>query len=381
MMKRILSLLFSGVLLLSFAACGSGEDPDTASSVAGGKPPVKVTDTRSDPDSSSDTSDKAEEEAVVFDETVDHQILVCDIMNHSIVQLDLNACNGDFKNLREEAAVVWEWDADEDETCKLKPGSGIDDAKVRYSPYYEKDVIIATSSGGKAYVIDYETKTTLWETSQSNAPHSIEMLPNGDVVVACSGGNSWQTAGCLVYYPLATGKTGKSCEIPVPSCHGVQWDPEQELLWVLGYYGMQGVSVKDGQLIPVSGLEVEFDNDVGGHDLSPVYGQPGMYWVTAHKFLWLFDSEEMTLVNKYEFSNRLSENKLKGVASFADGTMVQCVANVGADLHATWSTKALRIVWREMSDGKTKNVVVKNTSIMFSDREFYKVHTFSKDYQ
>ena len=380
-MKRILSLLLCCALAFGLAACGGQTGPVVSDYGSASSAPSSASDTDDASEASGKTDSDAVSDAVVFDPGIEHQILVCDIMNHSVVQLDLNVCNGDYKLLREESAVVWEWDADEDPNCHLKPGSGIDDAKIRYSPYYEKDVVIATSSGGKAYVVDYENRTVLWETSQSNGPHSIEMMPNGDVVVAGSGGSNWEAAGSLVYYPLSTGAVGRGHEYSVPSCHGVQWDPVQEVLWVLGYYGVEALVVKDGRLSPVSGLSVEFDGDVGGHDLAPVYGQPGKYWVTAHKYLWLFDSVEMTLVNRYEYSNRLSEKNLKGVASFADGTMVQCVANVGSDLHATWSTKALRILWPQRTDGKVSKVKMEDSTIMFSDREFYKVHTFCKDYQ
>ena len=318
-----------------------------------------------------------EQTAVSYDETMEHQILVCDIKNQSIVQMDLNRCDGDFSNLTSEDCVVWEWSANEDPNCHFVLGYGLDDAKLRYSAYWERDVIIASSSNGWAGVIDYEARTILWEAQFDNCPHSVEMLPNGDLILAGSGGDEWETKGELVYIPLSKGQMTCSDVLEVPSCHGVQWDPQREILWVLDYYGVIGVRAnEDGTLSKIDGVGAEFGAmDQSGHDLSPVYGEPGKYWVTAHRKVWQFNAETSELTSVYDRSLTYSKQDVKGIAYFADGTMVSCVGGVGINLHASWSTKALYVTTFNTA-GEADTAVA-----LFDDREFYKVRTCSKDYQ
>ena len=45
-----------------------------------------------------------------------------------------------------------------------------------------------------------------------------------------------------------------------------------------------------------------------------------------------------------------------------------------------WSTLEMRLVYLEMSP-RVEQVIVRTKTIKFTDREFYKVHTFCKDYQ
>ena len=384
MLKKILSLLLCSVMLLSLAACGPTEDP-SGTNTAGSDAP---SGTEGGNDASSD--DKKEGDLVVYDPDIDHLFLATDICNHSIVLYDLDRCEDVYENLLTDKCVVWEWDADEDPNCKGNVGAGIDAAKYRYSPYYEKDVIIACSSSGWAGVIDYEEKTVLWEYAIGSGPHSIEMMPNGDVVVACSGG---EFEGKLSYVPLSAGATKPSHEIFCPSGHGVSYDPVNECLWVLEFeqvfaVNVQGYGTAKAKLVRLNGTGYDFGaskEDTSGHVLSPKYGEPGKYWVAGGK-LWIFDTATEELSKVYPHSsayNHKSANWMKGVAYFEDGTMIQTVPGSGGDTTYDWSCGGFRITVLEESTGKVKKAVAKTHEIYFekTDREFYKVHPFNKNYQ
>ena len=389
MLKKVLALLFACVLLLSFAACGpAGEDPQNPDPGSAGTDSAAGTDASSG--SESDKDEDKEEKPILYDEDMEHKFLATDITNHSIVLYDLNLANGVYENLKGDSCIVWEWDADEDPNCKINPGKGIDAAKYRYSPYYEKDVIIACSSGGGAYVIDFEEKTVLWEYNIGTGPHSIEMMPNGDVVVACSGG---ATEGKVAYVPLSTGETKPSSTIHSPSGHGVMYDPENECLWVLEFEQIYSCIVKNygtknATLVRVTGSGYDFGRnkqDTSGHVLSPVYGQPGKYWVAGGK-LWMFDSTTEEFTRSYSHAATYSAKAadwMKGVAYFPDGTMIQTVPGSGGKTTTDWACGGFRITTLEMSEGKVKTVKANVSEVLWepSDREWYKVHTFCKDYQ
>lgn len=312
----------------------------------------------------------------VYDKSIDHQILVCDIKNQTIVQMDLNRCEGDFNNLTSRDCVVWEWCTLTDPNCHFDLGIGLDDAKIRYSSYWKRDVVIACSSSGWAAVIDYEAKSLLWEAAFDNCPHSVELMPNGDMVLA--GSCNSRVNGELVYLPFSKGQFTASDIMKVPSCHGVQWDPVKGHLWVLAFFGVIGVGVdEENKFFQIDGVGAEFgEKDLSGHDLSPVYGEPGKYWVTAAYNVWQFDSETSTLTNVYDRVHAYSRKHAKGIAYFPDGTMVACVGGIGENLLAGWATKALCVTTFKLPNEESdKNVV------LFDDRDFYKVRTFCKEYQ
>ena len=376
-MKRFFAMLLLFVMVFGLVACGgNGETPsDTSSQETQGS-----TDT-----SSSTSTDNGKTEVKGYDDSIDHLFIATDIRAHSIVVYDLDLCDGDFKKLvDDDVALVWEWDADDDPNCKIKPGAGIDSAKIRYSPYYKKDVMIACSSSGWAGVIDYEKKSLLWEYKIGDGPHSIELLPNsGDIVVACSSGS---TTGKLSIVPLSAGVTKPSHHIFVPSGHGVQWDPENEWLWVLEFTQVfackvEGEGTKNARLVRINGTGDDFGGtDASGHAFSPVYGQPGKYWVTAGK-LWQFDTETETLTQSFNRFAAYNANSIKGIASFSDGTVVETVAGFGGKTAYDWSCGGFRIVTIEWSKGKVKQLQPKVTNVYFEDREFYKVQPFNKNYQ
>lgn len=289
-----------------------------------------------------------------------------DITNHSIVVYDLNKCNGDYQLLKDDkVAIIWEWDADDDPKCKMKPNAGIDAAKYRYSEYYKKDVIIACSSNGWAGVIDYEAKSLLWEYNIGKGPHSIEMLPNGDVVVACSS-----DPGALVYVPLSAGVTYPVSWIPSLYCHGVSWDPENEWLWVLEDNGVYAATVmnpgKDGKISRLGGTGALFGPGIaGGHAFSPVGGEPGKYWASSGSYLFRFDAETETMTRSFDRASHLTSKNIKGIASFADGTVIQTVAGIGGNDTYGWSSDGFRIITVEMSEGRVKQLITKVTKVVF----------------
>ncbi len=393
-MKKFLALFFCAVMVFSLAAC-TPETPstDTSTNPSGGNSEVSNTEVNSgtNTDVNTDTDTSGGDVVLnVYDPNMEHKFLATDIANHSVVVFDLNKANGDFNKLLTDECVVWEWKADQDPNCTLKPGAGIDAAKYRYSAYYKKDVIIACSSNGNAYVIDYNAKTVLWEYHIGSGPHSVEMMPNGDMVVACSGGDN---EGMLAYVPLSAGETKPSHKIFTPSGHGVSYDPVNDCLWVLEYGQIFQCIVRDGgtknaKLVKVNGSGFDFvknKKDYSGHVLSPIYDQPGKYWVAGQK-LWIFDTETQEFSSAYSHSsayNAKEANWMKGVAYFPDGTMVQTVPGSGDKTTYDWSCGQLRITTIVESTGKVKKAVPKTVKITFepNHREFYKVHPFNKNYQ
>lgn len=311
-------------------------------------------------------------------EISEYAFLATDVRNHSIVVFDLALTEGNFQNLANgDQCVVWEWDEDDVSDGVDRRGGGFDAAKLRYSPYYGKDVVIACSSGGWAGVIDYETQAVLWEWCPGRGNfHSIEMMPNGDIVVAGAGGD-----GRIYYIPVASGVTEPSHSIGSPSGHGVVYDPETEWLWILDYdeiYActVSGYGTAEAELERVKGTNIFLGSEKDGHVLSPVFGEPGKFWVAISARVYLFDAKEKSLTEAPDYYN---DKLVKGMAYLPNQTMVMTVAQTG---NATfdWSCGEIRIVAMESSDSNNQEFVAVDTNVAFDDREFYKVYPFTKDY-
>lgn len=331
-------------------------------------------DTNSDNSNTQDSSDDSSSDSDSGSENVDitagRKFLATDITNYGIVIYDLDACKGDYKKLTDDnVSVFWEWTYSGDPNGRLKgPNVGIDSAKLRYSDHYKRDVVIACSSYGWAGVIDYETCTLLWECDASDlaGAHSLEMLPNGDLVVGTSSSNK------LVYIPLSAGIETPTHSIGTYSTHGVSWDPTNNCLWVLDYKEVYAVKVENpgpnGKLKVVDGSVVS--GFVGGHAFSPVAGSPGKYWIGAGGDVFQFDTKTKKIEKE---SDILQQYGVKGIASFADGTVVLTGYKIGGKPTKTWSSDGFRIVTK---DGKSVTVPFDT-----NHREFYKVQPFTRDYQ
>lgn len=374
MKKRILALFLCLIMAFTLVACGGDGEPSSTDSNVGSV-------------SGSTDSDAAGgnggAELKGYDPELEHKVICCDIKNHGVVILDLNACNYDFESLEAcEEAVVWEWDADEDPNCELaaKVSTSISGVRYRYSEYYKKDVIVACAAYGWVGIIDYETRSLLWEADDKvlNNAHSVEMLPNGDVVVAVSA-----DPGAVVYYPLSAGITDPIATVPSLWSHGVFWDPEAEQLWVLETSGVVAVSIlnrgtENVKLMRVGGMGVNFKGDGGGHAFAPIMGQPGKYWASGGKGLWVFDSEKLTLTKA---DKSLNVSSIKGVCSFTDGTVVEAKAGFGGETLKEFGSAGLRITVKEVTGNKVKSLKYVTYNAVFKEREFYKVQTLTKDYR
>lgn len=380
-MKRVFALFLLIVLMVSLAACGGDQPVNTDSSVAGSSD--ASTDGASVGSSDKNTDEK-DDGLVLYDPELEHKFIVADSDSQSIVVYDLNLCNGDFSKLEGDDAILWEWiwNNDPNSTHPIDSRWGLDSAKFRYSPYYGKDVVIACASSGWVGVIDYQAKAVLWEDDLSRGPHSVEMLPNGDLIVAVATDG----ASRLVYYSLSAGITEPVHQVEADLPHGVSWDPVNECIWSLEYKGVVRINIKnmgkeDAKIIRVSGTTGTFaGNKSGGHAFAPIGGQPGKYWASNNADLQIFDAETGKLTNSYSRYKTLTGKEIKGVCSYVDGTVIELLVEIGGD-SGGYVSNGFRIITLEKGEGKVPSAKDKVEIIDVPDRGFYKIQEFTKNYQ
>jgi len=367
MIRKLLSIMLCLCVLLSFAACdgtesGSGTEESSASS---GTETVSTvsTDSAVDSEKPSDTSDKP---ASKYLDTVDevfaaseHFVGLCDQGNSRII-----VCDIEEEDWTDDNAVVWEF---KDKTCSSAAG-----IKFRDNDFWGGEVLVYCYHGGAA-IVSYKTRKMLYHTTNTGGnPHSVELLPNGCLVVASSTDNDVR-----IYAPESR---NPSDTVSFPNAHGVLWDPENEVLWLEGKNEVAAYKVGGDEdhptLAPIGGMNYKTPKS-GLHDMAPMYGDSNKLFVTCGAGIMVFDKTEETFSYGYKGG---SVGRLHGYAPGCgqfeqDDVFVFTTIKDTTKVLNDWCTNQVWI-YVPLSNGLGKTIIRKAP-----DDAYYKIRVLNFDYQ
>lgn len=245
-------------------------------------------------------------------------------------------------------------------------GSGAADVRLR--EWHGRQVVLS-AGGYHAKLLDWETGDVLWSYEGTliwNA-HAMELLPDGILAVAGSTGNN------LTFFSL-TDRTATPLRLEFADAHGAMWDPSHTCLWVCGGNQMKAYRVtQSGGRIAAEEIRSLTIPANGAHDLQPVYGTPGTYWLTTSGTVFRFDSNTETF-RAVPTSSQLGMKGVKGMGNFTDGCIVQTIAD-GSD--NSWNTAT---VWLYRYNA-TLNLYVPTAFVSPTGAALYKVRVWSAAYQ
>ncbi|MEV7025518.1 DUF6528 family protein [Kitasatospora sp. NPDC093558] len=212
----------------------------------------------------------------------------------------------------DELPVVWSWSADRaPDLADLRPATTWDlPNEVKSRTRVGQRFLLVTASGGLAAVVDTTTGAARWATDvgETANPHSIELLPDGNVAVAASEGG-WVRLYAASQGPRATAYA----EYALPDAHGVEWDRHTGLLWALGHDTLTALTVGGTPDAPTLTAVRDVPlPDRGGHDLAPVLAAPGRFWVSTLHGLWEYDTGDGGFT-PVRFADRAAERDIKSV--------------------------------------------------------------------
>lgn len=216
--------------------------------------------------------------------------------------------------------TMWQWKAyDELNSTQAAWFRDIDEAKAVYNQEY---VLITASSGGAA-LIRISDKKIMFYTHAKGSPHSAEVLPDGNIVVACSTTGT-PDGDALKLYRVDSENPYVEQEIKrynLTFGHNVVWDREREVLWAtddqnLYTYMYDNSNPEDPELIRNEAFYPL--PDVSPHDLFPVYGHDQLYLTTANH-IYVFDIASQTFV-QHPYSKGNIKSISDGPAGF--GTLI-----------------------------------------------------------
>jgi len=248
-------------------------------------------------------------------------------------------------------------------------------AGFRFREYRGNKVVLATSTNNGAMMY-YNTGRTFWsctypylssDTGNYNG-HAIELMPNGVIAVAGSSGNA------ITFFDVTTRSHSNRVKIELTDAHGVIWDPQNNVLWACGKKIIRGYEVTlTNKVITVT---QKYDDVIlatdNAHDFKPVYGQPGKYWITTGSKVYIFDSNTRT-VSDVPSDIGLTLKKVKGIGSFADGSVFQSIATGSNE---SWQTDTVKgFLYNELLD------IYYPVDYVNSNLYIYKVSTVNFNYQ
>lgn len=321
-------------------------------------------------------------EKTPFDPDNPYLLMATDIMNGAVAVINL-----DEEDPMNPESYYWYWMADASLGWKylsyLSKGQ-LSDARLRWSEIHQSYVVLMTAASGWAGIAEYPSGRCLWETTDTETgPHAMEMLPNGDVVVACSGGDRWKTEGCVLYYDTSDGITyTRTCQEMLSSAHGVLWDPEYNVIWADGYTEIVAYEiVEDNDGNPVLSKRTDGLGAIlvsaGGHDMMPDYSNSDLIWIATNQAVQKYDKQADKVLSTYTYSDMLyGKHFVKGITTFADGTVAYVQTTTGSG-SSGW-LDVIRILWPLDLEGKEAVLV----EYKAQDGAYWnKVRNFDPNYQ
>lgn len=250
------------------------------------------------------------------------------------------------------------------------------------------DVVIV--AGNKSAIYEYPSKKEIWSTKDpGNNPHSIEILPSGNIVVASSTGKTvrlFHTCAILDGNDTTGGQDYIDYELK--GARGVLWDPEYNTLWVIGSRELVAYSVVG------SGAEERLERTEGlgftiypglpstGHDITPDYTDSRYFYFAAGS-VFRYDKKENTyapITNAETFY----QGDIRGFSNNPNGHFFSTGPLGGKgkffenSAKESWLTDTIIYYWPETVDGQE---VIRRADVVSTSSAFYKVRAFYGQYQ
>ncbi|MFD8808296.1 DUF6528 family protein [Streptomyces sp. NPDC059597] len=245
------------------------------------------------------------------------------------------------------SVVQWSFTPDGDSRyADLQPTSSftyVSEVKARTSG--GSTLVLVTASYGFAAVVEYPTGKRRWAGLVAGSgpgddlnPHSIELLPDGNVAVACSHGNAVRV------YAASQGPTATDYfTTPLTTAHGVHWDSGANVLWAVGGTKLAAYTLAGTPAQPVLTEKTSVSVDLptsDGHDVGAVAGSSDLLWVSTGSALYQYSKSARTFT-PYG-STACGGGPWGGVKAVSNSGSTVLFTKPDGDLSPNWLTRYVR---------------------------------------
>jgi hypothetical protein len=181
------------------------------------------------------------------------------------------------------SSIAWSWQPSDSPQIKTADRAwfvNLSDVKLRD---HGTTAIVSASEGGIA-IINIATKKATFYAQPGGNTHSIELLPDGNLVsISSTGGyvrlySTDPQSNVVKTYQLADG-------------HGLIWDPVHLRLWALGGTTLVAYRYGGTHQNPELTVDASFTNPTpGGHELFPVPDEHKLF-VSTLSHVYVFDTD------------------------------------------------------------------------------------------
>jgi hypothetical protein len=208
--------------------------------------------------------------------------------------------------------VMWEWKASDSRQIPENHRSWFN-TPDEVKPVYGRRYFIMSASGGGIAIVRISDKKVMFYAKPDGNPHSVEILPDGNLVAASSTGSTLKlyrvdTVSCYASTPIQTLSLGDG--------HNVVWDKVKNCLWATSY----DVGSRIGAVNAYNYNSISMSLSLTGscplpagvtypHDMFPVYGSDRLLWLSTAQSIQSFD------VSSQRFTMEYNQSNIKSVSS------------------------------------------------------------------
>jgi len=195
--------------------------------------------------------------------------------------------------------ITWEWwPANADLPIQhISWFKHIDEAKPIYGKKY---VLITASAGGGVAIVRISDKKTMFYACPGANTHSGEILPDGNLVVACSTGSTLNNNSLLIYKvdTLNIPATSYKSKTDAFCAHNAVWDKANQILMATADTQINFYKYNFDSNNP----QLELQNvitlpDSGAHDLFPIYGENALWLTSTNVYKYNIGTKALTLAH------------------------------------------------------------------------------------
>lgn len=215
---------------------------------------------------------------------------------------------------------VWEWNP---YTARIPAGQQswfVNPSEVK--PVFNKRYVLMTASGGAVALIRISDHKLMFYANCGQNPHSVEILPDGNIVTAESRSGEINTFVVDTVKVLGIKKN----TVKIGNAHNVVWDRKRSCLYATGTIST-GVTAlfrfkyngdRNNPKLTNQTRIYTFEKESGGHDLFPVYGEEDKLWLTAATAVYKIDvsTNNPTCEKVYDLEN------IKSISNAPDGIIM-----------------------------------------------------------